>query len=783
MKPVPEPVRILFFKAIQHALFDAPIVVPGHTRPSTGTFVAPYASRRKKRLDPPRTRDLFGATAQHPARAHAATTARPALTLQPAAPARPQVQQIKNRMEELFAEPSNEKTAKPSTPVSEEDRIEKLLGPIDESLVQRWTTALKGQPREKDPHKLITIVKDALLQKIAYWEGLKERSDQTLQNATLRADGRPRQLADMKLMNRSKKLADQADEIRQKIQDDRAFIVATERRYGLTPSKAQAPAQPAKASTGRTGGGSGGGSKGGSGGGSNSGGDGGGDGGGAGGSGGSAGGGNGSGGEPLPGDKTVVDLSVGDRAAHLLAAIPAEPLPHSYQPIHTPQQALRFFETHLLDQPLTTPLNHTFAAKPGHFFRFLAETPKDGSSKGFVPHAQNPQDALDKIRRGEVTATEIAGYQTQRAHHIALVPDLLTQPQVILRQREKPERLVFLKRYQREGHEFFNLVMLDLEENAALGPLSFSPKTAKVGWLKKYDMIWRLESLPYRMPYDRRPVPDAGLKPKNERDTTIHSSASPNKPQAQPAQEVPAPAPAMQPQVRLKRADLKQFTARGARSSGISGGVAFGGATQDPHQALGLALRQAVERGKDQYVIPAAQGLQGTGDTRPPMTGMGSTVYLATASGELWEGNWGPKRAEDWTPGQAITFKPTALLMQVTDLALPSTLPIPPTPPPEPPFQPRTYRIKPAADLAVALQNGDLQRAWKVLKPLSHEQLNQVLIYAGFSLPYAKTKAELLAAIQSPLLAAAKARKDGFDMRETQKAFPADAHILFFKAA
>lgn len=111
MGPVPNPIRILFFKAIQHALFDAPIVVPGHTRPSTGTFVAPYASRRKKRLDPPRTSELFGATAQHPARTQAAATARPEMTLPPTTPARPPVQRIKERMEELFAEPKG--TLKP----------------------------------------------------------------------------------------------------------------------------------------------------------------------------------------------------------------------------------------------------------------------------------------------------------------------------------------------------------------------------------------------------------------------------------------------------------------------------------------------------------------------------------------------------------------------------------------------------------------------------------------------------------------------------------------------
>lgn len=151
-------------------------------------------------------------------------------------------------------------------------------------------------------------------------------------------------------------------------------------------------------------------------------------------------------------------------------------------------------------------------------------------------------------------------------------------------------------------------------------------------------------------------------------------------------------------------------------------------------------------------------GLRSTGNTRDPMLPIGQSMYLATASGELWEGTWGAARYEDWTPGEATVFRPTAFLAQVTDLALPSALPLPSTsPPPELPFQSRIYRIKPAADLAAALQNGDLSRVWKVLQPLSYEQLNQTLIYAGFSIPYAKTKAELLAHSQSALIAAAQA--------------------------
>lgn len=113
MFTIPKPVRILFFKAIQHALFDAPVKVQGHTRAS-GAFVAPYTSRRKKRLDPPRTSDLFGAAqVQHPVRTRLAVN-QPSPP--PSPPDRQDAQRIKERMDELFAEPKERaQPAKAST--------------------------------------------------------------------------------------------------------------------------------------------------------------------------------------------------------------------------------------------------------------------------------------------------------------------------------------------------------------------------------------------------------------------------------------------------------------------------------------------------------------------------------------------------------------------------------------------------------------------------------------------------------------------------------------------
>ncbi len=95
----PKNALILFFKAQQHALFAAPVTVQGHTR-ANGVFVAPYVSRRKKRMVPSKTADLFGAgQLQHPARTVATA-------VQPPDPPDPPLPPAGNPVEPPKARPS-----------------------------------------------------------------------------------------------------------------------------------------------------------------------------------------------------------------------------------------------------------------------------------------------------------------------------------------------------------------------------------------------------------------------------------------------------------------------------------------------------------------------------------------------------------------------------------------------------------------------------------------------------------------------------------------------------
>ena len=196
---------------------------------------------------------------------------------------------------------------------------------------------------------------------------------------------------------------------------------------------------------------------------------------------------------------------------------------------------------------------------------------------------------------------------------------------------------------------------------------------------------------------------------------------------------------------------------------------------------LGLALRQAVEQNKDQYVIPTSLGMKGTGDTKPIMGHWDERIYLATANGELWEGRWGSDEPDpespNWKPNAPLSFHKTELVIKVIDLVNPA-IQSPPAP------VARNYRTPQAQALASALQQGDLGAALTVLQPLSLPEARDTLLYAGFSMGTVKTKKDLLAWAQRELLAAAKSRQDGYDLyAAAHKAFPARARMLFFKAA
>jgi hypothetical protein len=72
---------------------------------------------------------------------------------------------------------------------------------------------------------------------------------------------------------------------------------------------------------------------------------------------------------------------------------------------------------------------------------------------------------------------------------------------------------------------------------------------------------------------------------------------------------------------------------------------------------------------------------------------------------------------------------------------------------------------KPHEALSAALKRKDLAAAMSILNPLGKDDAAEALLRAGFALSRSKTKAELLADVQSQLLRAAKSGTDGHGLR------------------
>lgn len=94
----------------------------------------------------------------------------------------------------------------------------------------------------------------------------------------------------------------------------------------------------------------------------------------------------------------------------------------------------------------------------------------------------------------------------------------------------------------------------------------------------------------------------------------------------------------------------------------------------------------------------------------------------------------------------------------------------------EKPHQPSVAQV-----LTHALKTGDLAAAIKALEPLSYQEVQEVVLRAGFSLGHLKSKTtkHVIASIQDQLVRAAKNKTDGFGVRDMTKAQP---RILLLKS-
>ncbi len=138
---------------------------------------------------------------------------------------------------------------------------------------------------------------------------------------------------------------------------------------------------------------------------------------------------------------------------------------------------------HLAWRAWRTPLGHLVELKPGHFFRLVA----GGASKGFVDGADGAAEARARLAEGGVDFGQLCGYERGRARRLHLLPELLTHPDRILRDTQKPGIWLYARKLN--DRDDLVAVFKELGENR-LGLVSFHPKKRRKLSGERYEVQW-----------------------------------------------------------------------------------------------------------------------------------------------------------------------------------------------------------------------------------------------------------------------------------------------------
>ncbi|MEI6036075.1 MAG: hypothetical protein WCS65_17555, partial [Verrucomicrobiae bacterium] len=186
-----------------------------------------------------------------------------------------------------------------------------------------------------------------------------------------------------------------------------------------------------------------------------------------------------------------VDLESGTEARNLMQQMPAAAYPvRRLERSNNLKTYWDWFKENLEGKSLTTPIGKVSVFKRGHFMKLIA----GGRDKGFIPGAENWGDIVRKIEAGEVRLddpdTAPKGFEEYRARNMTLIPDVVENPVAILRSKDDPTALIFLKKYKRDQESVWQGVFVDLGDEAAIK--SWRPrKTITEEWLKGHTLVWR----------------------------------------------------------------------------------------------------------------------------------------------------------------------------------------------------------------------------------------------------------------------------------------------------
>ena len=197
-----------------------------------------------------------------------------------------------------------------------------------------------------------------------------------------------------------------------------------------------------------------------------------------------------------PDGSPVLDLSKPENLAAFREYIDdLEPAPMPKRLANgAPQTALRWFEENMVGKTFSFDLPgiglKQFHVKEGHLFRLVCETPPKDCSlrKGMTRGATSAEHARQMIREGKVLPEDCAGWNEHRAKSLPLIPVVLTECDAVLREREHPGFLTFVKKFISENGGVNTVVFRINEDGVSLGPMSAHMKGLTTTWLKKQDL-------------------------------------------------------------------------------------------------------------------------------------------------------------------------------------------------------------------------------------------------------------------------------------------------------
>jgi hypothetical protein len=185
-----------------------------------------------------------------------------------------------------------------------------------------------------------------------------------------------------------------------------------------------------------------------------------------------------------------LDLEEGDRARKLL---------DNFHPVEYPVPNLPksdnllpywdWFKANLENRTFTSPIGKLVPFKRGQFLKLIA----GGANKGFIPGATNWKEIVEKIEGGQVhldnAETAPSGFEQYRVRNMPLIPDVVQEPHVILRSKDDPRTLIFLKKYELDKVSIWQGVFVDLGDEAAIK--SWRPRNRiSEDWLKDHLLVW-----------------------------------------------------------------------------------------------------------------------------------------------------------------------------------------------------------------------------------------------------------------------------------------------------